>query len=125
MGMISDDERREVAARLREAREFISITPNTIPEQSGYEAFKLILACVGYERGNVFDILAGLVDRPACRDFATNPADSIERVADELEAAEGWCDQNGRYDTGTVSITEAQLREWSDRIRKLAKEDER
>lgn len=47
--------------------------------------------------------------------------DSWERIADELEGAEKWCDQNGNYDTGLVSITESKLREWSDRIRKLAK----
>ena len=50
---------------------------------------------------------------------APEPADSLERIADELEAAEGWCDKNGDYYTGLVSITESKLREWSDRIRKL------
>lgn len=49
------------------------------------------------------------------------PPDSWERIADELEEAEKWCDQNGDYDTGIVSISEEKLREWSDRIRKLAK----
>lgn len=48
------------------------------------------------------------------------PPDSLERIADELKGAEKWCDQNGDYDTGLVSITESKLREWSDRIRKLA-----
>lgn len=50
--------------------------------------------------------------------------DSWERIADELEGAEKWCDQNGDYDTGVVSISEEKLRKWSDRIRKLAKEGE-
>lgn len=49
------------------------------------------------------------------------PNDSLGRIADELEEAEKWCDQNGDYDTGIVSIAESKLREWSDRIRKLAK----
>lgn len=49
--------------------------------------------------------------------------DSWERIADELEGAEKWCDQNGDYDTGIVSITESKLRKWSDRIRKLAKKE--
>lgn len=48
------------------------------------------------------------------------PADSWERIAGDIEAAEGWCDQNGDYDTGIASISEQKLREWSDRIRKLA-----
>lgn len=73
----TSDERREVAERLRAAREFISILPNTIPEQSAYDAFKLILACVGYERGNVFDILADLIDRPTCRNLSSKPADVL------------------------------------------------
>ncbi len=60
--MISDNERHEVAAKLREAREFISILPNTILEQSAYDAFKLILACVGYKRGNIFSVLADLIE---------------------------------------------------------------
>lgn len=49
--------------------------------------------------------------------------DSWERIADELEAAEKWCDQSGDYDTGLVSISKEKLREWPDRIRKLAKKD--
>lgn len=61
-------------------------------------------------------------DAGTCRNLATKQAESLERIADELEAAEGWCDQNGRYATGIVSISESKLREWSDRIRKLAKE---
>ena len=56
---------------------------------------------------------------------APEPADSWERIAGDIESAKGWCDQNGDYGTGLVSISEPKLREWSDRIRKLAaKEDE-
>lgn len=51
------------------------------------------------------------------------PPDSLERIADELKGAENWCDQDGRYYTGIVSISEQKLREWSDRIRKLAAEE--
>lgn len=47
--------------------------------------------------------------------------DSWELIADELEDAEDWCDQNGHYGTGVVSIGAQTLHEWSDRIRKLAK----
>lgn len=50
--------------------------------------------------------------------------DELLRIASELEAAEGWCDQNGYYATGLVSISESKLREWSDRIRKLAKKED-
>ena len=41
--------------------------------------------------------------------------DSLELIADELEAAEEWRGQKGFYVTGSM------LRRWSDRIRKLAK----
>lgn len=51
------------------------------------------------------------------------PNDSLERIADELESAKGWCDQNGDYGTGIVSIGSRSLCEWSDRIRKLAKKE--
>lgn len=51
--------------------------------------------------------------------------DSWERIADEIEDAEGWCDQNGGYGTGISSVGESTLREWADRIRKLAKEEAR
>ena len=203
--MIDDSERREVAARLRESREFISCLPKTTLEQNAFDTFELILACVGYEQGNLFDHLADLIDRPTCKNaelmaelddwkgnaegfqpdaymklpldadgvpirigdvvvdicgeyvFVVNgyckipnsekmgfmvegdrgiyepsaflhkkpePADSLERIADELEAAEDWCDKNGDYDTGIVSISEPKLREWSDRIRRLAKKED-
>lgn len=49
--------------------------------------------------------------------------DSWERIAEELEGAEKWCDKDGVYGTGIVSISEPKLREWSDRIRKLAKKE--
>lgn len=49
------------------------------------------------------------------------PNDSLERIADELEEAEKWCDKDGRYFTGIVSISVPKIHEWSDRIRKLAK----
>lgn len=64
---ISDDERREVAAKLRESREFISCLPKTTPEQNALDTFELILACAGYEKGNLFDHLADLIDRPTAR----------------------------------------------------------
>lgn len=64
--MISDDERREIAASLRESREFISCLPKSSLEQNAFNTFERILACVGYERGNIFDYLADLIDRETC-----------------------------------------------------------
>lgn len=63
---ISDEKRREIAASLRESREFISGLPKASLEQNAFDTFERILACVDYERGNIFDYLADLIDRPTC-----------------------------------------------------------
>lgn len=60
--MASDDKRREIAARLRESRGFISCLPKTSIEQNAFSVFECVLACVDYRRGNVFDYLADLID---------------------------------------------------------------
>lgn len=60
--MVTDDERREIAARLRESRGFISCLPKSSLEQNAFSVFERVLACVDYERGNVFDYLADLID---------------------------------------------------------------
>lgn len=49
--------------------------------------------------------------------------DSWERIAEDIEAAEGWCDGKGAYGTGVTSVSESTLREWADRIRKLAEKE--
>lgn len=52
--------------------------------------------------------------------------DSFERIADDIEAAEDWCDQNGEHNSLVSSVSTKTLGDWADRIRKLAdKEDER
>lgn len=50
--------------------------------------------------------------------------DSLERIAEDIEAAEDWCDREGEYGTGITSVKESTLREWADRIRKLAKKED-
>ena len=62
--MISDKERREIAESLRKSREFISGLPNVSLGENAFATLGCILACVGYERGNIFDYLADLIDRP-------------------------------------------------------------
>lgn len=64
--MISDEKRREIAASLRESREFISGLPSVSLGQNAFDTFERILACVDYESGNIFDYLADLIDRPIC-----------------------------------------------------------
>jgi hypothetical protein len=46
--------------------------------------------------------------------------DSLESIADELEAAKGWRDQNGEYSRIVSSVSTKTLGDWADRIRKLA-----
>lgn len=65
--MPTSEERREVAAKLRESREYISGLPYVSLEQNAFKTFDRILECVGYESGNIFDYLADLVD-PTCHD---------------------------------------------------------
>ena len=64
--MISDEKRREIAASLRDSREFISGLPKAPLGQNAFDTFERILACVDYEHGNIFDYLADLIDRPTC-----------------------------------------------------------
>ena len=49
--------------------------------------------------------------------------DSLERIADDIEATEEWCDREVEYGTGITSVSESTLREWAERIRKLAKKE--
>ena len=60
--MPTNEERREIAAKLRESREFISSMPKITLEQNTFDAFERILACIEYERGNIFDYLADLIE---------------------------------------------------------------
>ena len=60
--MPTNEERREIAAKLRESREFINSMPKITLEQNTFDAFERILACIGYERGNIFDYLANLIE---------------------------------------------------------------
>lgn len=62
--MISDEKRREIAASLRDSREFIGVLPKASLGQNAFDTFERILAGVDYERGNIFDYLADLIDRP-------------------------------------------------------------
>lgn len=65
----------------------------------------------------------GLEDAIAGWNARAIDRDELLRIAEELEGAEKWCDKDGVYGTGIVSISEPKLREWSDRIRKLAKKE--
>lgn len=78
----TSEERREVAASMREARDSISFLPNTPVEQRAYDAYKIILACIGYKRGNIFDILADLID-PTCHMDAIDTGEQADYECSE------------------------------------------
>ena len=62
---ISDQERREIAAKLRGSRDFARCIPKFFMPQN--DLFERVLKCVRFDGGNVFDRLADLIDRPTCR----------------------------------------------------------
>lgn len=75
MTFTRSEKRREIAARLRIAsilckpRYYISPLSKISPEQNAFDVlerdvFERILACVGYEYGNIFDYLADLIEPP-------------------------------------------------------------
>ena len=59
---ISDQERREIAAHLRESRDYARCIPKFFMPQN--DLFERVLKCVRFDGGNVFDHLADLIDRP-------------------------------------------------------------
>ena len=69
--MISDQERREIAAQLRASRDYASCLPKFFMPQN--DLFERVLRCVHYEGGNVFDHLAELIDRPMTRNLSEKP----------------------------------------------------
>lgn len=69
--MISDDERREVAAKLRCLDEHIDgVPPMRSPQVHNAMALSAIRAVVG--KGDIFHLLADLIDVPATRNVATD-----------------------------------------------------
>ncbi len=80
---ISDQERREIAAQLRESRDYASCIPKFFMPQN--DLFERVLKCVRFDGGNVFDHLADLIERPTC-------CNVYDEIYDETE--EGYC-ENG------------------------------
>lgn len=77
--MISDEERIEVAAKLRERKEDFFGVRSFFPQdlilyQSLY--LKAIDECLP-DGDCCFDMLAELIDRPTCKNIATKPADEL------------------------------------------------
>lgn len=52
------------------------------------------------------------------------PADSLERIADDIEAVEERQGEDNEWRADAVFVSESTLCEWANRIRKLAKEGE-
>ena len=87
--MINDEKHREIAASLRESREFISGLPKATLEQNALDTFERILACVDYESGNIFDYLADLIDRPTTSNVAS-PASGHQPRGFQCELCGEW-----------------------------------
>lgn len=69
---ISDQERREVAARLRDLDEHIDgVPPVCSPQVHNAMALSAIRAVVG--KGDIFHLLAELIDRPMTRNLSEKP----------------------------------------------------
>lgn len=49
--------------------------------------------------------------------------DSLERIADDIEAADDWRDGDGEYCTGISAVEESTLHEWAERIRDIAQKE--
>lgn len=128
--MISDKERREVAEGLRmfqpDACMKLPLDADGVPIRIGdviVDAFgEYVFVVDGYRKfptsekmGFTVEGGRGIYEPSAFWHKKPEPADSLERIADEIEAAEEWRGQKGFYITGSM------LRKWSDRIRKLAK----
>lgn len=109
----TDEERREVAARLRESRSFVDGLGRCGMTQNVLDTFERILECVGYETGNAFDFLADLVE-PApertCRMANARYTDELLAVQEEVWATPedtvafrcGACGFVFRYERGVV-----------------------
>lgn len=68
---ISNQERREIAANLRESRDYASCLPKFFMPRN--DLFERVLECVRFDGGNVFDHLANLIDRPMTRNLSEKP----------------------------------------------------
>lgn len=74
--MISNEERREVAQKLRGLDEHIDGIPSMCTKQEHDAlALRAIRAVVG--KGDIFHLLADLIDRPTCKNLATKLADEL------------------------------------------------
>ena len=72
--MVSNEERREIARKLRSLDENIDGVPLMLTKQEhDAMALRAIRAVVG--KGDIFHLLADLIDRPTCR----------KRIPDEME----------------------------------------
>lgn len=69
--MVSDEERREVAARLRASSGYLEEVVRKDPlnvSKNAYDVFDRILECIDCGCKDPFNYLAGLIDRPTRRD---------------------------------------------------------
>lgn len=84
--MFTNEKRREIAASLRESRDYISGLPKVSLEQKSFDTFERILKCIDYEHGNIFDYLADLMDP----DATTFTLDEDSKDGEEVYPTRWW-----------------------------------
>lgn len=68
--MISNEERREVASHLRELSETDSFIGELRPSDELYDCMCLMAIRATVGKGDIFERLAALIDRPTCRNVS-------------------------------------------------------
>lgn len=93
---ISNEERREVAAKLRSLDESIDGVPLMCTKQEhNAMALRAIRAVVG--KGDVFHLLADLIDRPTCHDVLGEKAHSDDFECSECGFSINTWDMDGAW----------------------------
>lgn len=100
---ISNQERRKIAAQLRESRDYVSCLPKLPLVQNAIDVFERMLECVHYESGNVFDHLADLIDRPTCCNVYDEIYDEYEGAVVKTASSAASAERSSRIARATAS----------------------
>lgn len=117
--MISDQERREAAAKLRGLDEHIDgVPPMCSPQVHNAMALSAIRAVVG--KGDIFHLLADLIDRPVTRNLSEKPEFVCEGSTYHFESGFGWiCACKACDAQGEIGKTKAEaIKNWNRRVEK-------
>lgn len=88
-------------------------------------ADKVTRICIGIYEDGIYSLVFGYNFSVRPEHVSHTKHDSLECIADELEAAKGWRDQNGEYSCIVSSVSTKTLGDWADRIRRLAENEDK